>query len=373
MIQATNITVYIEMIPDPRTYRLEHSFVDVVTIALLAKICGAEEWEDMEEFGQSRISWLRSFLELPAGIPSPDTFRRVISHIEPTAFLEAFLEWIQAVKHVMPEVVSIDGKTLRSASKRGNSPLHIVSAWCDKNHMVLGHLRNESKSNEVKAIPELLKQLILPKGSIVTIDAAGTQKNIARQIREMGADYVLALKGNQPTLRDEVASYFDQAAEAGEEYAPLNTFQGEEKGHGRLELRRVHATEDLDWLAQKEEWSGLRSIIKLESVRWSEGRKQQETRYYISSLPPNAEALAGIIRGHWGIENRCHWVLDVVFAEDRSSVVEGHAPENLRALNILAAKMLKEEKSCRKGIRAKQFKAALDNDYLHRVLLAANF
>jgi len=373
MIQATNISVYIDMIPDPRTCRLEHNFVDIVTIALLAKICGAEGWEDMEEFGLSRIDWLRSFLDLPAGIPSPDTFRRVISHIDPTPFLEAFLEWIRAVKNVLPGLVNIDGKTLRSASKRGEHPLHIVSAWCDKNHMVLGHLRNESKSNEVKAIPELLKQLILPEGSIVTIDAAGTQKNIASQIQGMGADYVLALKGNQPALRDEVANYFDQAAEAGDEYAPLNAFQAEEQGHGRLELRKINATDDLDWLPQKEEWLGLRSIIKLESIRWSEGKRQQETKYYISSLPPNAEVLAGVIRGHWSVESRCHWVLDVVFAEDRSPIMEGHAPENLRALNILAAKMLKEEKSCRKGIRAKRFKAALDNDYLHRVLLAANF
>ncbi len=373
MIQATNISIYIEMIPDPRTCRLDHDFVGIVTIALLAKICGAEGWEDMEEFGLSRIDWLQSFLELRAGIPSPDTFRRVICHIDPTAFLEAFLEWIKAVQNIVPELINIDGKTLRSASKRGEHSLHIVSAWCDKNHMVLGHLRNDSKSNEVKAIPELLKQLVLPEGSIVTIDAAGTQKNIASQIRDMGADYVLALKANQPTLQDEVANYFDQAAEAGDEYALLNIFQTEERGHGRMEFRKIYATDDLDWLPQKNEWVGLRSIIKLDSVRWAEGKRQQEIKYYISSLPPEAETLSRVIRGHWSIESRCHWVLDVVFAEDRNPIVEGHAPENLRAVNLLAAKMLKEEKSCRKGIRAKRFKAALDNDYLHRVLLAANF
>lgn len=373
MIQAVNITTYLEMIPDPRTYRLEHKFTDVVTIALLSRICGAEGWEDMQEFGLSRKDWLGTFLELPAGIPSPDTFRRIISHIDPSAFLEAFLEWMKIVQEVVPALVSIDGKTLRSTLKRGNHPLHIVSAWCEENRMILGQLRNESKSNEISTIPELLKQLTLPSGSIITIDAAGTQKEIASQIREMKVDYVLALKGNQPKLLDEVENYFNQAAEAGSEYAPLDEFVKEEQGHGRIEQRKVYATDDLEWLPQKDDWKDLRSIVKLESVRWSGGKKQQEIRYYISSLPPDAKRLAKAIRGHWGVENRCHWVLDVVFREDQSLITEGYAPENLRAINLLVAKMLKNEKSCKKGIRAKQFKAALDNGYLYKVLAAASF
>ena len=373
MIQSANIITYLEMIPDPRTVRLDHKFVDVVAIVLLSKVCGAEGWEDMYEFGLSRKDWLYTFLELPAGIPSPDTFRRIISNVDPGAFLEAFLEWIKAVREVVPRLVNIDGKSLCSTLKRGENPIHIVSARCEENHMILGQLRNDSKSNEITAIPELLKQLTLPEGCVVTIDAAGTQKENAKRIREAKADYVLALKGNQPKLRDEVENYFNQAVEAGSEYAPLNQFMTEEKEHGRMELRKIYATEDLDWLPQREEWKDLRSIVKLESVRWSEGKRAEEVRYYISSLPPDAERLAKAIRGHWGIENRCHWVLDVVFGEDRSSIVEGHAPENLRTVNLLAAKMLKGEKSCKKGIRAKQFKAALDSEYLHKVLLAANF
>lgn len=373
MIQASNIITYIEMIPDPRTYRLEHKFVDVVAITLLSKICGAEGWEDMHEFGMSRKDWLSTFLELPAGIPSPDTFRRIISHIDPTAFLEAFLDWIRATQEVVPGLVSIDGKTLRSTLKRGENPLHIVTAWCEKNRMILGQVRNEAKSNEIAAIPELLKQLTLPAGCVITIDAAGTQKTIASQIRAMNADYVLALKGNHPKLKAEIESYFLQAEEAGNEYAPLDEFVKEEQGHGRLECRKIFATDDLEWLDQREQWRDLNSIVRIESVRWVAGKRQHENRYYISSLPPKAEALAKAIRGHWGIENNCHWTLDVVFKEDESLITDGYAPENLRVIHLLVAKMLKAEKSCKKGIRAKQFKASLNHEYLCRVMQVANF
>jgi predicted transposase YbfD/YdcC len=307
MIHAANITTFLEMIPDPRKCRIRHKLVDVVAITLLSKICGAEGWEDMHEFGNSRKDWLGSFLELPSEIPCPDTFRRIISHVDPTAFLEAFLEWMRAVKEILPELVSIDGKTLRSTLKRGENPLHIVSAWCEKNRMILGQLRNESKSNEVTTIPELLKQLTLPEGSVITIDAAGTQKEIAQQIREMKEDYVLALKGNHPKLRDEIENYFDQAQEAGMEYAPLSESIREEQGHGRLEMRKVYATDDLEWLPQKGEWKDLKSIAKVESVRRCGGKRQHENRYYISSLPADAEMLAKAIRGHWGVENTCHW------------------------------------------------------------------
>lgn len=373
MISAVKMTTYIETIPDPRTFRCSHRCVDVITIALLAKICGADGWEDMHEFGRSRQDWLGTFLELPAGIPSPDTFRRIISHVEPNAFLEAFLDWSKAVRSAISGLINIDGKTLRSTLREGGNPIHIVSAWCEANHMILGQLRNESKSNEITAIPELLKQLTLAEGCIITIDAAGTQKENARLIREAKADYVLAVKGNQPKLRDELENYFLQAAEAGGEYALLNEFVTEEKKHGRLELRKVYATDDLDWLPLREEWKDLRSIAKVESIRWANGERGQEIRYYISSMSADAERLGKAIRGHWGVENQCHWVLDVVFGEDQSTITEGHAPENLRTINLMAAKMLKEEKTCKKGIRAKQFKAALDNVYLHRVLSVMNF
>jgi predicted transposase YbfD/YdcC len=373
MILVTNITTYLEMIPDPRSFRLKHRLVDVVAIAILSKICGAEGWEDMQEFSLSRQEWLKTFLELPGGIPSPDTFRRVISSLNPSAFIEAFLEWIKAVKDVIPTLVCIDGKTLRSAAKYSDSPLHIVNAWCEDNHMILGQLRTENKSNEIAAIPELLKQLTLPAGCVITIDAAGTQKTNATLIRDMKADYIFALKGNHRNLRDEVENYFLQAEEAGQEYAPLDEFVTEERGHGRSEYRKVSATDDLDWLEQKSEWKDLRTIVRLESIRQIGEKRERETRYYITSLSPDAEKIAKAIRGHWGVENNCHWMLDVVFQEDKSLIAEGYAPENLRTINLLVAKMLKAEKTCKKGVRAKQFKASLNQEYLHRVLQAANF
>lgn len=372
-MSVINISTYLEMIPDPRTFRLKHRLVDIVAIAILSKICGAEGWEDMQEFAMSRKEWLQTFLELPGGIPSPDTFRRVISALDPSAFIEAFLEWLKAVKDTVPALVCIDGKTLRSAARYSENPLHIVSAWCEDNHMILGQLRTEEKSNEIAAIPELLKQLMLPAGCTITIDAAGTQKTNANLIRDMNADYVFAVKGNQPNLRDEIENYFTQAEEAGQEYAPLDEFISEERNHGRFEYRRILATDDLDWLEQKAEWRDLRSIVRLESIRQIGEKREQEIRYYASSLPPDAKILGKAIRGHWSVENNCHWVLDVVFKEDESLITEGHAPENLRAINLLVAKMLKAEKTCKKGIRAKQFKASLNQEYLHRVLQAASF
>lgn len=371
MITA-NIVTYLEMIPDPRTVRCVHRMTDVVAIALLSKICGADGWEDMHEFGCSRQEWLSTFLELPCGIPCPDTFRRIMSSIDPTAFLEAFLEWMKTVQARAPELICIDGKTVCSTAK-SDHPIHIVSAWCEANHMILGQIRNECKSNEIAAIPELLKQLVLPAGCVVTIDAAGTHKENASLIRELAADYMLPVKGNQPKLRDELENFFAQAHESGSDYAPLQQHIKEEKGHGRLELRQVHVTGDIEWLPQRADWKDLRSIIKLVSVRWAEGKRAEETRYFISSLPPDAERIAKTIRGHWQIENQCHWVLDVVFGEDQTTVTGGNAPENMRTINLLAAKMLKGEKTCKKGLKAKQFKAALDNGYLTKVLLSANF
>lgn len=373
MIHSSNITTYLEMIPDPRTFRLKHNLVDIIAITLLSKICGAEGWEDIHEFGLARNEWLSTFLELPAGIPSPDTFRRVLSNIDPTAFLEAFLEWSRAIQEIAPEFVNIDGKTLRSTLKRGDNPLHIVSAWCEKNHMMLGQLRSECKSNEIKAIPELLKQLTLPAGCIITIDAAGTQKNIANQIRELKADYVLALKENQQKLHDEVENYFNQAIDVGDDYASLLKDEEESRGHGRVVLRRIYVTDDIDWLPQKDDWRDIKSIVRQENIRISEGKEQSEIRYYISSLPPEPKHLAKAIRGHWAVENRCHWILDVVFKEDDSLITDGYAPENLRTINLLVSKMLKSEKSCKKGVRAKQFKAALDKGYLYKVLSSAFF
>lgn len=372
MIPVPKILTYFEMIPDPRKCRQEHNLIDIITIALLSKLCGATGWEDMSTFGEGREEWLRTFLNLPEGIPSPDTFRRVISSIEPEAFLNAFLEWTTALSNTPSQLVAIDGKTLRGTSVDGK-PLHIVTAWCEENRLILGQLRNEGKSNEINTIPELLKMLTLPKGSIVTIDAVGTQKGIAAGIRDIGVDYLLCVKSNQKNLKNELENFFTQAEEAGQEFIFLKQSLKGDQGHGRVEQRKVSVSAEINWLPQKDDWRDLRSIVKLESARESKGVTEKETRYFITSLPPDPAMIAKAIRGHWSVENDCHRVLDVVFREDERTVSDGFAPENLRTIEMLGAKMLKAEKSSQKGIRAKQFKAATSQDYLYKVLTASNF
>ena len=234
-------------------------------------------------------------------------------------------------------------------------------------------LRNEGKANEITTIPELLKILILPGGCTITIDAVGTQKNIAADIRGIGADYLLCVKSNQRNLRDELENFFAQAEDAGREFIALDQSFKAEKGHGRVEQRKVSVSDEIDWLPQKGEWRDLRSVVKLESVRESKGVREEETRYFITSLPPDPEVIAKAIRGHWSVENDCHRVLDVVFREDERTISEGFAPENLRTIEMLGTKMLKYEKSSKKGIRGKQFKAATSQAYLYRVLQASNF
>lgn len=234
----------------------------------------------MNEFAVRRQRVTRVFLGITRRNPSSDTFRRVLCHIQPDAFLGAFLEWMKSVQEILPELVSVDGKTLRSAVKYGTSPLHIVNAWCGKNRMILGQVRNETKSNEITAIPKLLKQLILPVGCVITIDAAGTQKNIVAQIRDMKADYLLALKGNQPKLKEAVETYFAQASEAVNEFAPWTSLSQREKGVDEWNLERCLPRMILSGCSKK--WVGMKSIIKVESTRWSGGVRQQENRYYIT-------------------------------------------------------------------------------------------
>ena len=372
MIQAPKILTYFEMIPDPRKCRQEHNLIDIITITLLSKLCGATGWEDMSSFGEGREEWLRIFLELPQGIPSPDTFRRVISAIDPEAFLEAFLEWTTALSNTPSKLVAIDGKTLRGTEVEGK-PLHIVTAWCEENRLILGQLRNEGKSNEITTIPELLKMLTLPEGCIITIDAVGTQKEIAAGIRDIGADYLLCVKSNQRNLRDELENFFAQAEDVGNEFISLDQSLKEEKGHGRIERRKVSVSGEIAWLPQRDNWRDLRSVVRLESAREIKGVLEQEIRYFITSLQPDPVMIAKAIRGHWSLENDCHRVLDVVFREDERTISEGFAPENLRTIEMLGTKMLKAEKSSKKGIRAKQFKAATSQDYLYKVLQASNF
>lgn len=353
-------------LPDPRIQRTRrHELADILVIAICTLLCGGESFNDMEDFGLAKEDWFRTFLALPHGIPAHDTFNRVFSALKPSTFLECFMRWTQDLRAATgEEIVAMDGKALRRALRGENVP-HIVSAWAVRNGLVLGQVRVNDKSNEITAIPELLRALELA-GCIVTIDAMGCQKRIAREIVEADAHYVLALKGNQQTVHAEVREFLDEALRDHPE--ELAHHQTVEKDHGRLETRRYWQSDRLDWFADKAEWEGLRSVGMVESTREIKGMFQTERRYFLSTLPLDAPRMATAIRSHWAVENQLHWVLDVQFNEDQSRARTGFAAENLATLRRLALNLLKRETTKKRGIRGKQKNAGWNHAYLLRLL-----
>lgn len=367
----------LQHLPDPRvSARCEHDLVDVLVIALCCLLCGGEGFNDMEDFGMAKRKWFRTFLRLRSGIPTHDTFNRVFAALKPEAFLELFMAWTQTLRaSVSQEIVALDGKALRRALDRGESPRVIVSAWAASNSLVLGQIEVPGKTNEITALPRLLRALEL-SGCIVTLDAMGCQKEIAREIKEADAEYVLALKGNQGQCHQEIKSYLDDAvarhgekAPARKNRVPLACHQTVEKDHGRLETRRYWQSGDLGWFAGRAEWEGLRSVGVVESKRQvGAAAPTVERRYYLSSLPVDAEKFARAVRGHWAIENSLHWVLDVQCGEDQSRVRTGHAATNLATLRRLALNLLQQDRTKKRGIKGKQLNASWDHAYLKRLL-----
>jgi len=354
-------------IEDPRSHINQlHNLTDILLIGIISVICGAETWKQMVEFANSKEDFLKGFLELPNGIPSEDTINRVFSSIDSSQFEHCFIDWVNSISDISKgQVIAIDGKALRGAKSGGKKSLvHMVSAWANQNNLVLGQVRVNDKSNEITAIPELLETLLI-EGNIITIDAMGTQTNIANKIIENKADYILAVKENQKTLLNEIKDEFRFSK-------TIETNTNIDIGHGRIETRKCSVISKFQFIENKDnKWNNLTQVIKIESIReFKNSDKQQEkaTRFYITSLEAVAEKHQEYIRSHWGVENKLHWTLDVAFSEDASRKRNKNAAQNYSILLKIALNLLKNEKTTKQGIAGKRLKAGWNNDYLLKVL-----
>ena len=368
-----SLLTHFETLEDPRTaYLVEHPLLDIMALTICAVICGAESWKDIEAYGHSKLEWLKTFLSLPNGIPSHDTIARVFALLEPTQLQTCFVSWVKSIAELsLGEVVSLDGKSARHSYDKGASKgaIHMVSAWASENQLVLGQVKVADKSNEITAIPKLLSILDV-SGCIVTIDAMGAQTEIAKQIIDQGADYVLSLKGNQGNLHKDVEQLFDWASKTNFKDIEHEAYQTIDKGHGRIEIRRYWLLGNVEHLEGAQRWEGLKRVGMIESERRINGQPPtSERRYYLVSLDGGVERFAYASRGHWGIENKLHWSLDVVFHEDDSRIRKGHAPENMTVIRKIALNLLAKESS-QGSKKGKRLKAGWDNDFLIRVLLA---
>ena len=366
------ITDHFTDLSDPRVERTKHHLlIDIVTIAICAVICGADSWVAIETYGKAKQQWLQQFLELANGIPSHDTFARVFARIDPQQLQKCFSSWINSISKITSgEVIAIDGKTLRCSYDKGKeqAAIHMVNAWATTNRLVLGQRKVDKKSNEIKAIPELL-QILDVAGCIVTIDAMGCQKEIVKLITHQQGDYVITLKKNQKNMYNNVEEIFRSAIAKKFDGYNYSSYHTREENHGREEVRNYLMLSDItEHIDPNYEWANLNSIGMVESVRTVDGKTTVETRYYICSFNNDAEKLGISIRSHWGIENSLHWVLDVALQEDDCRIRKHHAPENFAVLRCIAVNILGQEKSQKIGIKNKQFLAAMDDKYLSQVL-----
>lgn len=368
----SSIATHFGTLKDPRVVgRCDHDLLEILTIAILAVICGSRGWEDMEDWAIDHVAWLRTLLRLPNGIPQHDCYRRIFAALAPGPFAQCFTQWMQAlVGSTAGKLVAIDGKTMRRSFDRagGRSALHVVSAWVAQNAVSLGQVVTDAKSNEITAIPALLDLLDI-RGAVVSIDAMGCQKQIASKIVDRGSDYLLALKDNHPTAHEEVAAYFADAIGTPTVHSHTTT----DAGHGRVEVRRVHVTTDIAWFEDRAEWKGLNSFVKVESERHIGTKIQRESRYFLCSLKTtDAAAVGTYVRDHWSIENTLHWTLDLTFREDDSRIRVGHAPQNFSLLRKLALVLLKRTPFGRRSLVQRQKLADRNPDFLLSVLAAGS-
>lgn len=352
---------FFDSVTDPRKDRTKlHLVKDIIGLTICAVISGCDDWEEIEIYGERKQSFLRQFLSLPNGIPSHDTINRVFALLNPKELQLCFVDWVQSIAAITNgRVVSIDGKRMCNSGLDGKKAfIHMVSAWCNSNNMVLGQQKTDAKSNEITAIPALL-DLLMVEGAIVTIDAMGCQTSIASKIIDRGADYVLAVKENQAHLLDDIREAFDQTPQA-------SSHTTTEKSHGRIEKRTCSIITDVDWISKKDQWKSLQTIVAIQSERTllQTGEKQEEKRFYISSLLSNPEHFNKIVRQHWSIENKLHWSLDVIFKEDLSTKQAGNAAENFGIITKIAINLLKNNTAKKKSIKKKRLISLLDDDFL---------
>jgi len=356
---------YFAELRDPRVERTrEHLLEEILLMTIAAVLSGAGSWNEIEGYGKAKRLWFKGFLKLPGGIPSHDTFNRVISGLDPAELEKGFAAWVSSIaKLTAGEVVAIDGKALCGTREVGKSTLvHMVSAWASANNLVLAQRKVDDKSNEITAIPKLLAALEL-SGTVVTIDAMGCQRSIAEKIISKKADYILAVKENQGNLLAEIKDSFQMLAADGVK-------EEIDCGHGRVERRRCSVIADLSLLEKASEWASLKGLVRIESERYHKmtGKTEREIRYYITSLGPDAARLNQAIRHHWGIENKLHWALDVSFGEDLDRKRAGNATQNFSILNRIALNLLRQDKTCKLGIKGKRLQAGWDNDYMLQLL-----
>jgi predicted transposase YbfD/YdcC len=347
---------------DPRrksgNYR--HQLIDIFAITLLAVICGCETWEEIQDYGRVKKEWLKTFLRLKHGIPGSDTFRRLFERIKPEALEKMYREWITPyVGSCINKQISIDGKTVRGAG----SGLHMISAWIREDGVTLGQIKTEEKSNEITAIPELLEAFDVA-GSVITIDAMGCQRKISEKIIEKEANYVFAVKMNQPTLYEEINEYFQWAVDDEIESKVLSRFETAEKGHGRISHWQVSVSNEISWFESKSDWASLKCFIMVERKTIKGDKISFEKQYYISSLDADAKKFHLLVRNHWSVENQLHWVLDATFNEDRSLIAKDHSPQNFSLLRKIALALIKKDSSQKASLRRKQNIAGWDDLFL---------